>query len=93
MVKVSVKERIEAALRDSPVSTNKKIDIYLSENLPDLVNEHKLATKNDFGDINKSFNIHEEDVEDFEIWRDKSKNKVNELTERIERLELKYGGV
>ena len=93
MVKVSVKERFEAALREKPISTNKKVDIYLTENLPDLVNEHKLATKNDFGDINRTFDTYENDVLELETWRDKSKSKVNELTERIERLELKYGGV
>lgn len=91
MVKVGIKERLQAAMREKVVSTTKKVDVYISENLPDLANEHKLATKSDFGEINKTFEMHEEEVEDLEVWRDKTRDEVSEMTERVERLELKYG--
>ena len=91
MVKVSIKERLTASIREKPLSTNKKVDIYLSENLPDLINEHKLATKSDFGEINRTCKEYEGDVINLENWRDKTKDKVGDITERVERLELKYG--
>lgn len=84
-------ERVRAALTRHPVTISKRVDLYLSEHLPDLMDEYKLATKNDLKDLDKRFEMYDEDVADLDSWRDTTIKKTGELEGRIERLEFKYG--
>lgn len=84
-------ERVKAGLRAYPVAISKKVDVYLSEHLPDLVDEHKLATKRDVEDIDKRFVGYEANVSELETWKSETIKRVDNIEKRVERAEVKHG--
>ena len=90
--RVGLKERIGAYFREHSATTARKLDLYLSENMPDLIDKHKLATKNDFLEVDKRFGQFDRELLQLEDWRNVTRTSVTDLHNRLERLELKYGG-
>jgi hypothetical protein len=90
-MKVGVSERMKSAVREQALTMGRRIDLYLTENMPDLIDKYDLATKRDIQNVDKQFNKYENTLDDLELWRDKSKKRLTNATERVKRLETKYG--
>lgn len=88
---MKVRQRIQAISVAHPLSTNKKIDQYLSENLPNLMDQYKLADKSDVQDVEKKFEDLEKRMEDLDQWKKDFGLKLNETDSRMGRLKYKYG--
>jgi hypothetical protein len=73
------------------MSMNRKIDNYLSEHLPDLMDEYKIADRNDVADLDSEFDGYDKRMTDLEGWRTDFDLKLDDGSRRIERLKLKYG--
>jgi archaellum component FlaC len=87
---VSVTERMKASVREQALTMGRRIDLYLTKNMPELVEKHDLATKKDLTDIDKRFEGYENDVDGLDSWKDDSQNRIIDITKRMERLETKY---
>jgi hypothetical protein len=88
---VGVTERLKSSVREQALTMGRRIDLYLTENMPDLVAKYDLATKRDLANIEKQFAKNEGDIDDLEDWRDNSQVRIEDVTTRIIRLEAKYG--
>jgi predicted nucleic acid-binding Zn-ribbon protein len=88
---MKLRQRIQAYSASHAFSINKKLDNHLSENLPDLMDEYKLADKGDLVDLDKDFSNHESRMEKLQIWKDGFEKRINKGEERINRLKKKYG--
>lgn len=84
-------ERITAYFRDLAGGTSVKLDRYVTEHLPELIDTHRLATKNDFIEIDSAFNRGENELEELESWKEDCDERLKKSHIRMERLELKYG--
>jgi len=83
-------EKVKSFFRKAP-GIEKDVDEYLTENIPSMLKKYKIARKNDIQDTIKDMDTKEEKVEELINWKDKTKPKVNDLNERISRLEKKHG--
>ena len=83
-------ERVKSFFGKMP-GIEKEVDEYLTDNFSSLIKAYKLARKKDLEDTLIDFEKRESQVEDLSKWRDKTKPKVAELDDRIERLETKHG--
>ncbi|MFO8051044.1 MAG: hypothetical protein R6V01_05025 [Thermoplasmatota archaeon] len=88
---MSIGQRIQAVSVTHPFSINKKIDQYLSESLPDLMDEYKVADKNDLVDLEKDFVDHEQRMDALEKWKKGFDEEMKHSRSRMDRLKLKYG--
>jgi hypothetical protein len=88
---MGIGNRIQAFSSMHPFSMNRKIDNYLSENLPDLMDEYKIADSKDIMDLDLEFNGFEKRMTDLESWRKDFDPRLKEGTRKIEMLKLKYG--
>jgi hypothetical protein len=88
---MAISSRIQAYSTRHPISINRKIDQYLSENLPDLMDEFKIADQNDVRDLDSEFGGFEKRMTDLEAWRQEFDLRLSDGTRRIERLKMKYG--
>jgi hypothetical protein len=88
---MAVSSRIQAFSTSHPFSINRKIDQYLSEQLPNLMDEYKIADRNDFSDLDSEFDDYEKRVSELENWRKDLDHRMNDGSRRLERLKLKYG--
>ena len=88
---VSVSERMKSSIREQALTMGRRIDLYLTENMPDLVAKYDLATKKDLVNIEKSFKSNEANIEQLEDWRENTRTRITDLTKRIHRLESEYG--
>ena len=70
---------------------NKKLDQYLSENLPDLMDEHKIADRSDLQEVDKQFEGLEQRMDDLEGWKTAFSNRIVDNRKRMDRLKTKYG--
>jgi predicted nucleic acid-binding Zn-ribbon protein len=81
---------MKASVREQALTMGRRIDLYLTKNMPELVEKHDLATKKDLTDIDKRFEGYENDVDDLDSWKDESQNRIIDITKQMERLETKY---
>ena len=88
---VGITERIKSSVREQALTMGRRIDLYLTENMPDLVAKYDLATKKDLSSIDKQFAKYENDLGELEDWRDGTQSRITDFTKRINRLEAKYG--
>jgi hypothetical protein len=90
-MKVGVSERMKSAVREQALTMGRRLDLYLTENMPDLIDKYDLATKRDIRDVDKQFIKYEDTLDDLDLWRDKSEKRLTNASERVKRLEIKYG--
>jgi hypothetical protein len=88
---MAISSRIQAYSTRHPISINRKIDNFLSENLPALMDEFKIADQNDIADLDSEFGGYEKRMTDLESWRKEFDLRLIDGTRRIERLKMKYG--
>lgn len=88
---MNIANRFQAYAASHPMSINRKIDFYLSENLADLMAEYKIADKTDMGDLDSQFSGYEERMDDLERWKSDFSNRLKENTSRMDRLKIKAG--
>ena len=86
-----ISNRIQAFSIGHPFSMNRKIDQYLSEQLPDLMDEYKIADRNDITDLDLEFDEYDKRIIDLEGWRTNFDLMINDGSRRIERLKMKHG--
>jgi hypothetical protein len=87
---MSVKNRLQAFSATRPFSMNKKIDLYLSDRLPDLMDEYKIAVRADISDIDKNFIDQENRMDQLEVWKDSFKERTFKAQNRVDRLKKKF---
>lgn len=83
-------ERMKAGLRAHSPFTARKVDRYLSLNLPELIERHDLALKSSLGDIDSTMGDYEDRVDDLETWRDGAQERLGDIGNRTGLLERKY---
>jgi len=90
-VSLGMGERLKVYSPDFSLSTNKMVETYLANNLPDLITKYDLALKNDLLDVEGSTVKLEGRVEDLEVWKDETGTKIGDSRTRVELLEKKHG--
>ncbi len=80
-----------AWFRQHTYTTSRRIDDYLSENLPELIEANQLATKSEITDVGRLFERYESEAEKLDEWSAANSTRMEELEQRIRRLELKKG--
>jgi hypothetical protein len=88
---VGITERVKSSIREQALTMGRRIDLYLTEHMPELVDKYNLATRKDLLDIDRTFKTYEDTLDDMEGWRDNSRKRVDDISKRISRLETKYG--
>ena len=88
---MAISSRIQAFSTKHPISINRKIDQYLSEHLPDLMDEYKIADRNDVADLDSEFDGYEKRMTELEGWKKDFDLKMIDGSRRIDRLKMKYG--
>ena len=86
----SLTERAGAFFREHSLSSSRKIDVYLSEHMYDLIDKHSLATRSDLADIDKHMGALETRVDDLDIWRTDFEKREKAAIHKVELLEKKY---
>ncbi len=86
-----ISERITAYFKDVAGGTSRKLDRYITEHLPELIDSHRLATKNDFIEIDSAFDRFESEMDEMDSWKEDFEDRLKKSRVRMERLELKYG--
>ncbi|MFO8109764.1 MAG: hypothetical protein R6U17_04480 [Thermoplasmata archaeon] len=89
---VGIKERIGGHFRENPVTMKRKLDNYLTENLPRLAREYKLASEKDVAPIDGQIENHDKKISELEIWKVDVKNRVSILKKKVNRIEIAKGG-
>ena len=88
---MKVGQRMQAFSVTHAFSMNKKLDQYLSEHLPDLMDEFKVADRSDISNLDNDFEGLEKRMTELEGWKKVHTGRVNENRVRLDRLKTKYG--
>lgn len=84
-------ERAKAFFREHPVTTERKVNQYLTEHMPRLAREYKLATVKDSAPLDEKIDGQESTVAELDSWRDGMESTIETLRKRTHRLEMKQG--
>lgn len=88
---MSMVNRFQAYSVSHPLSMNKKLDQFLSEELPDLMDEYKIADISDLKDLDGNFETLVKRMDELENWKTSFSGKLNESQVRMNRMKLKFG--
>jgi hypothetical protein len=88
---MNIANRIQAYSASHPLSLNRKIDSYLSENLPDMMDQYKISDKNDLRDMDDSFGKLESRLDELEKWKPGFSEDLKRARTRVDRLKIKHG--
>jgi len=87
-----IKERIGGYFRENPVTIKRKVDNYLTENLPRLAREYKLASEKEIAPIDAKIENHDKKINELERWKVDVKDRVSILKKRVKKIELNKDG-
>ena len=88
---MKITQRFHAVSISHPFSMNKKLDEYLSEHLPTLIDEYKIADRSDLDEVEKIFLEDEGRMDSLDAWRNGFDDKIAQNEKRIKRLKVKFG--
>lgn len=88
---MGIGQSIKAISVTHPFSINRRIDQYLSEHLPDMMDEFKIADRNDVAGIEKEFDGLETRMDDLDKWKKGFDERMKTGKARFDRLKIKYG--
>jgi hypothetical protein len=84
-------QRFQAMTVTHPMSMNRKIDQYLSERLPDLMDEFKIADRSDISEMDRKFEDLEKRMDALDVWKKDFEERTDNDSNRMARLKVKYG--
>lgn len=88
---MSIANRLQAYSSTHPLSLNRKLDQYLSEKLPDLMDEYKIADNSDLKDVDGNLESLEGRLEDLNTWKIGFSEKMDNTKTKLDRLKIKHG--
>ncbi|MGA1819420.1 MAG: hypothetical protein ACMUHU_00260 [Thermoplasmatota archaeon] len=88
---MGIGQSLQAISVTHPLSINRKLDQYLSERLPMLMDEYKIADRNDVADLDKEFEGFESRMDEMERWKKNFDERLRSGRARLDRLKMKYG--
>lgn len=88
---MGIGQSIKAIAVTHPLSINRKIDQYLSERLPLLMDEYKIADRNDVVDLDREFEGLESRMDELDGWKKSFDERLKTGRARLDRLKMKYG--
>ncbi len=89
---IGLLKRAKGFFKDKAITPSSKADEFITENLPDYIEEYKLATKSDLGGVDKRIEQFVEEIDDMKEWKGNTQERVHENIRKIERLEKKVKG-
>ncbi len=84
---VGILERTKSFFRSKAITPSDKADKFITENLPEYIEEYRLATRSDLNGVDKKIERFVEEVSEMKEWKEKTEERVHEDLHRIERLE------
>lgn len=88
---MGIGQSLQALSVTHPLSINRKIDQYLSERLPWMMDEYKIADRNDLMDLDGQFDGLENRMDELDNWRKGFDERMRSSRARLDRLKMKYG--
>ena len=88
---MGIGQSLQALSVTHPLSINRKIDQYLSERLPWMMDEYKIADRNDLVDLDGQFDGLEKRMDELDNWRKGFDERMKSGKARLDRLKMKYG--
>ena len=82
-------DRTKAFFREHPVTTERKVTRYLTEQLPRLAREYKLASVKDSANLDSRMKAQEGTLDELDHWMGATQERADAITKRVERLEAK----
>ena len=86
---VGIMDRTKAFFREHPVTTERKVNRYLTEHLPRLSREYKLVTVKDSANLDTRMKTQEGTLDELDQWMGLSQERVDAIKKRVHRLEAK----
>jgi len=88
---VGLIERARGFFKKKSITPSDKVDEHLTSNLPEYIEEYKLATRSDLNDIDKKIERFVSDISDLKGWKEETKERIHEDRKKIEDLEERVG--
>ena len=86
---VGIIDRTKAFFREHPVTTERRVNRYLTEHLPRLAREYKLVTVKDSASLDTRMKTQEGTLDELDHWMGQSEERVDAIKKRVNRLEAK----
>ncbi len=88
---VGFMERVRGYFRSKAIRPSDKVDRFIIGNLPEYVEEYKLAHRSDLKGVDKRIEESLKEVRDMEIWKESTEERLEEARRKVERMEKLHG--
>lgn len=89
--KIGMVDRIKSVFNKKAITPSSKIDKYITQNLPDYIEDYKLARKDDLKGIPKRVEEFSKELSELKDWEEETSGRLEEAKKKVERLEKLHG--
>ncbi len=86
---IGILDRTKSFFKNKSITPSDKADDFITKNMPEYIEEYKLATRSDLSGIDKRIESFVEEISALKDWKEETQKRVHEDIRRIERLEKK----
>ncbi len=89
--KIGIIDRVKGYINRKPITPSSRADRYITEKLPEYIEEYKLADRGDLKGVDKRLAEFNKEINELKKWKKNTKDRHEEVKKKVQRLEKKYG--
>lgn len=89
--KIGIVDRIKGAFNKKTITPSSKVDEYVTQNLPDYIEDYKLARKDDLKGVPKRVEEFSKELSELKNWEEDTSQRLEEAKKKVKRLEKLHG--
>lgn len=89
--KLGIVDKIKGVFNKKAITPSSKVDKYITENLPDYIEEYKLAREDDLKGVPKRVEEFSKELTELKEWEDETSQRLKEAKKKVKRLEKLHG--
>ena len=88
---IGVVDRVKSYFRKKPLTPSDQVDEYITQRLPEYIDEYKLARREDLKGVDERLDNFTGEVDELKEWKDTTEGRLKEAKRKVERLEKQLG--
>lgn len=88
---IGMMDRVKGFFKKKPLTPSNQVDQYITESLPDYIEEYNLAIRDDLNGVDKRIEEMDEEISNLKGWKEDTEKRLKEAKRKIKRLEKKEG--
>ena len=84
---IGLMDRFKSYFRKKPITPSDQVDAYITQKLPEFIDEYKLARRDDLEGVDTRIDTFTEEIKDLKDWKKETRERVRTAKKKIDKME------